>query len=827
MNDKDKPANPFGRVERTIIRPNPGGRLPQAPEAHSPSADAGRARRVPRIRRRLPRKPASAFAQCRLCPSPAVAAGLCPAAERSRRRTHGCRPRRTTGRLGVDAEGRASAAAVMTPAEPMLRVDELVAPNANPIMRAAGPLLQLLGRLRVALMRASFASLMEQVADAVKFFETDIRSAGISEHQANTAKYILCATADDIVQHIPTEERHVWTQYSMLSRFFGERVGGVRFFEILDHLKTDPLVNYPVLELQHACLALGFQGMHRASPNGLASLQMIQRNLYETLAPGSAEIQRRSVAALARPGARQPPAARAGAGVDGRGGRRGAADGGLFHAADAAVMADAENAAEVALALHPGDPIELKRRVIAPPPPPPPPPPPDRITQLQRIRNALAAEKTACAMTADQTGELHHHPGLRSRPVRVRTGDSARRLQAGRGARRRDAGQGAGAHQDRGPYRQFADPHRAFPFQFRTLGRARQGGRSRAQAGPGRSEPRRRRRQGPGCADRQQHDAGRTRQEPARRNLYRTQRIADRRRIQAACSPKQIIRIILVGVGLGSLAAVIYFAGPFIAFGDWHPLENHDRSQTSSFCCSPRASRQSPASVSSSGARAPSRSPMASAVREQTVNDEPVLKERMKDALATLKTASGNKSGYLYDLPWYVIIGPPGAGKTTALVNSGLKFPLARGATPAAIAGVGGTRYCDWWFTEEAVLIDTAGRYTTQDSDAKSDKESWFSFLDLLKKSRPRQPINGVLVAISVEDMLTLSRQELAAHAEAIRMRLLELHRAAQGQFSGLCAVHQGRSGRRLHRVFQLSQRGRAGVRSGARRSRPPTRTRT
>ena len=148
-------------------------------------------------------------------------------------------------------------------------------------------------------MRASFASLMEQVADAVKFFETDIRSAGISEHQANTAKYILCATADDIVQHIPTEDRHVWTQYSMLSRFFGERVGGVRFFEILDHLKIDPLVNYPVLELQHACLALGFQGMHRAAPNGLASLQMIQRNLYEIAAPGSSEIQRRSVAALA------------------------------------------------------------------------------------------------------------------------------------------------------------------------------------------------------------------------------------------------------------------------------------------------------------------------------------------------------------------------------------------------------------------------------------------------------------------------------------------------------------------------------------------------
>ena len=141
-------------------------------------------------------------------------------------------------------------------------------------------------------------------------------------------------------------------------------------------------------------------------------------------------------------------------------------------------------------------------------------------------------------------------------------------------------------------------------------------------------------------------------------------------------------------------------------------------------------------------------------------DDTGVLKDKMKDALATLKSASGGKGDFLYDLPWYVLIGPPGSGKTTALVNSGLKFPLSGGATPAAIAGVGGTRYCDWWFTEDAVLIDTAGRYTTQDSDAKSDKKSWLAFLDLLKKNRPRQPINGVLVAISLEDLMTLPPAE-------------------------------------------------------------------
>ncbi|MBB4381145.1 type VI secretion system membrane subunit TssM [Bradyrhizobium sp. SBR1B] len=245
---------------------------------------------------------------------------------------------------------------------------------------------------------------------------------------------------------------------------------------------------------------------------------------------------------------------------------------------------------------------------------------------------------------------------------------------------------------------------------------------------------------------------------------------------------KDIIRIILYGVGLSSLGAVIYFAGPFIAFGDWRPLENHIVRQIAILLLTTAVAAAVGLNLFK---RRKNAKEIADGIAgaDQPVSDEPVLKERMKDALATLRTASGNKSGYLYDIPWYVIIGPPGAGKTTALVNSGLKFPLARGATPAAIAGVGGTRYCDWWFTDEAVLIDTAGRYTTQDSNSKADKDSWLAFLDILKKSRSRQPINGVLVAISIEDILTLPKQELALHADAIRMRLLELHQRLKVSF--------------------------------------------
>ena len=164
--------------------------------------------------------------------------------------------------------------------------------------------------------------------------------------------------------------------------------------------------------------------------------------------------------------------------------------------------------------------------------------------------------------------------------------------------------------------------------------------------------------------------------------------------------------------------------------------------------------------------------------------DLQILSERMKDALKTLKTSSGNARTYLYDLPWYLMIGPPGAGKTTALMHSGLKFAGSRAKGEAQkLEGLGGTRYCDWWFAETAVLIDTAGRYTTQDSDAEHDREAWLGFLNILRRARPRQPINGVMVSISLEDLMTLPEAELKQHSDAIRTRLIELYKTLKIDF--------------------------------------------
>ncbi|MHB2055122.1 type VI secretion system membrane subunit TssM [Pantoea dispersa] len=166
---------------------------------------------------------------------------------------------------------------------------------------------------------------------------------------------------------------------------------------------------------------------------------------------------------------------------------------------------------------------------------------------------------------------------------------------------------------------------------------------------------------------------------------------------------------------------------------------------------------------------------------------ETLLTQRFSEAALRLKrTQFGRRhqkswlarfqSHYLYQLPWYVMIGAPGAGKTTALLNAGLEFPLTDSLGKEAVRGVGGTRHCDWWFTDSAVLIDTAGRYALQESQRARDGAEWHNFIKLLKRYRTRQPINGVIMTISVADLLTDSAEARHAQASALRSRMVELH---------------------------------------------------
>ncbi len=161
----------------------------------------------------------------------------------------------------------------------------------------------------------------------------------------------------------------------------------------------------------------------------------------------------------------------------------------------------------------------------------------------------------------------------------------------------------------------------------------------------------------------------------------------------------------------------------------------------------------------------------AESVRPDQKPEVEAMQAEFEKAVASLKSSKLGKGGAsaLAVLPWYLIIGPPGGGKSTALRNSGLQFRFlsARGG---GVQGVGGTRNCEWWLTNDAIVLDTAGRYTTEDDD----REEWLSFLDTLRKSRPKKPINGLMVAISIGD-LSGTEEEAAARGKLLRERVDEV----------------------------------------------------
>ncbi len=149
------------------------------------------------------------------------------------------------------------------------------------------------------------------------------------------------------------------------------------------------------------------------------------------------------------------------------------------------------------------------------------------------------------------------------------------------------------------------------------------------------------------------------------------------------------------------------------------------------------------------------------------------LRERMRDAIRMLKTSRIGQhrgSAALYELPWYMIIGNPAAGKSTAVARSGLHFPLGD-PSENIIQGVGGTRSCDWFFTSQGILLDTAGRYSVYEED----RAEWRSFLGLLRKHRPKAPINGILIAVSLAELRGQPANAVVDLAKRLRQRVQEL----------------------------------------------------
>ncbi len=150
------------------------------------------------------------------------------------------------------------------------------------------------------------------------------------------------------------------------------------------------------------------------------------------------------------------------------------------------------------------------------------------------------------------------------------------------------------------------------------------------------------------------------------------------------------------------------------------------------------------------------------------------LSGRFKDALRVIRLSS-LYGGDGEHLPWYLLIGPAGSGKTSLLDFSGLDFPLNK-AERKLTRDMRGTASSDWYFADQAVIIDTPGRYLEQ-GQSPVDAGAWLTLLGLLRTRRRTCPVNGVLVTLPVEILSGSDEVRLETLACAVRSRLDELHR--------------------------------------------------
>lgn len=160
--------------------------------------------------------------------------------------------------------------------------------------------------------------------------------------------------------------------------------------------------------------------------------------------------------------------------------------------------------------------------------------------------------------------------------------------------------------------------------------------------------------------------------------------------------------------------------------------------------------------------------------RGDIAEQEQIYREKFKSKLAELKTNGLN----VYKLPWFVLMGEPGCGKTASLIHSGLDFPLGKDEVP----GFGGTRNYNWWFANDAVVLDTAGRIAFQE-EGTTDKVEWEYFLKMLKTHRQRCPVNGVVIALPADKLLRDSSEERAQKAAVLRERLRQVHQSLGVRF--------------------------------------------
>ena len=162
-----------------------------------------------------------------------------------------------------------------------------------------------------------------------------------------------------------------------------------------------------------------------------------------------------------------------------------------------------------------------------------------------------------------------------------------------------------------------------------------------------------------------------------------------------------------------------------------------------------------------------------------TSTSEPAQRARMDDMRKSFEGGLGKFRAVgknLYELPWYVIVGESGSGKTEAIRHCNIGFPPG---LQDRLQGVGGTLNMNWWFTDNAVLLDTAGRLMFEEAASGE----WKEFLTLLKSNRVNCPINGMLLVIPADSLIKDTAEEIEKKGSRIAQQLDHIQRELTVRF--------------------------------------------
>ena len=218
MADQDDPFAEPDDTDKTVIRPNPGGRRTGATPP-SPAAD-----------------PAA-------IPEPAAAA-----------ESIGVPQAATPAPQPAARGGAADTTLSMT--------------GMNQLTACASTLFSLISRIRNRAQHMDPDKLRQSVVAEVREFENRALQAGIPAQTVKVARYALCATLDDVVLNTPWGGQSSWGLQSMVGTFHRETVGGDRFYDLLARLEKEPGQNIDMLEFLYMCMSLGFEGRLRVEQGG-------------------------------------------------------------------------------------------------------------------------------------------------------------------------------------------------------------------------------------------------------------------------------------------------------------------------------------------------------------------------------------------------------------------------------------------------------------------------------------------------------------------------------------------------------------------------------